>query len=208
MGKLPGAGIRHHDTPSRGMTCRRAQPGNRSGYGFLCEIPPTRHPGMLPAGVQDFKKLLSDFKVRELGSNRPKAGGPVELQPRLVPEGFRPGTCWNDEGGMLCFVVTRRAMGVSLKSLGDPEGDGPFMPGGGPGRAYATTLHQWPKPLHALVNALHEAWFQSFGRDYLGDFCRRSPAYSLLPDFPFNSVAHFRRCVASWAHPESASLLA
>jgi hypothetical protein len=45
---------------------------------------------MLLAGVQDLKK--------------------TGFQPRLVPAGFRPGTCWNDEGRISRFVVTTEVM--------------------------------------------------------------------------------------------------
>jgi hypothetical protein len=65
------------------------------------EITQTRHPGVLLAGVQQFKELLSDFKVRALGSNRPKAGGPA---------GFRPEAYRNDEGAISCFVATARVL--------------------------------------------------------------------------------------------------
>jgi hypothetical protein len=51
---------------------------------------------MLLAGVQDLK---------------------TGFQPKLVPAGFRPGTCWNDEGGILSFVVTLRVMGVRGKDM-------------------------------------------------------------------------------------------
>jgi hypothetical protein len=59
----------------------------------LYEITQTRHPGVLLAGVQQFKELDSGKNLSRQVSGRE--------------------ACRNDEDGISCFVVTVGVMGVS-----------------------------------------------------------------------------------------------